>query len=130
MPNGFHGDKEAWEAAEAPLKRLDLELVEYASDHKMDLELNGRRKNWPMRSLAWSRPATIRRNIVLSLDSDQKAYSLEVFAVTRAGGPPRRRRSTVFESKPEDWFSPRFMGYLNQARDLVESWDKKDLKVF
>jgi hypothetical protein len=127
MPNGFHGTKEDWETAEAPLKRLDPELLQFANDNHMFSEANSRRKNWPMRSLSWGKP--IERGILLSLDGNQKTYSLTAYAYFDDLGRKSRRRAVIFESKAPEEFTPSIGGWLNQARDLANSWAPEDLEL-
>ena len=98
MPNGFQGSQEEWDRLEAPLRRLDTELLAFAGCYGLALTKN--LHGWPERSLAWAEG--VERTIQVLL-RDAAALTYNVWIAAWEDRPDGRywKRGVVAADLPE-----------------------------
>ena len=125
MPNGFHGTAEEWERIEAPLKRLDDTLADYAKRHGLALSRNYH--NWPERSLRWG--AAIERFVQIYLANEkQLTFNLWLCAFEDRGSKRYWKQRVVKECVPIDEIEKNLEPLLDAARTEVDAWSSDELE--
>jgi len=110
---------------EAPLVAVDAVLIMFARAHQMRITKNYH--EWPERSLTWG--TTIRRLIQLyAEDSDQPTFTLWLCASQDRGLSRFWKREFLFEKKPLAALADLLPALLEEARNKVNSWEKRDLE--
>jgi len=125
VPNGFHGTAEEWERIEAPLKRLDDTLADYAKRHGLALSRNYH--NWPERSLRWG--AAIERFVQIYLANEkQLTFNLWLCAFEDRGSKRYWKQRVVKECVPIDEIEKNLEPLLDAARTEVDASSSDELE--
>lgn len=119
MPNGFHGTEHEWERLEAPLRRLDTVLDEFARSRNLTLSKNG--SGWPERSFRWG--AAPERLIQIFLENaTTPSYTIWVSASDDRSRAEYWKHETLGKAVPRDFLEQQLPGLLVRAYERAMAW--------
>jgi hypothetical protein len=125
MPNGFQGSQQEWDRLEAPLRRIDAELLAFAGRHGLALTKN--LHGWPERSLAWIEG--VERTIQVLL-RDAATLTYNVWIAAREDRPDGRywKRGVVAAELPEAELHAQLAELLERGHATLSAWAVEDLE--
>lgn len=125
MPNGHNMQPEEFDKLEAPLRRLDVCLSEYASKHGMKLQKNYH--NVPERSLTWTEDNEKVIQIYLE-NANKQTYHLWICAVKDINGERYWKQEYLMKDQPLAVIESNLSRELDTATNILRSWKDEHLK--
>ncbi len=126
MPNGFHGSTEEWDRLEAPLLPLDGRLERFAQENSLTLSKSAR--NWPDRSLQWSRNGIDRLIQIYLKDEEQMTFNFWICAYQDKDKRRYWKKTFLTENVPIADISNNLDALLREGYQTLESWQASELE--
>ena len=123
MANNKIYSQNKWKQITAPLEKIDPILSHFISEKGLPILHNTR--SWPNREIRWL--YQIERLIEIYLEDDEKTWTLWVCAYNYQNSKRLRKSKVILKSISIEEMEDKLWDKLNEAYDLVCSWDNDAL---
>ncbi len=120
MVNNNHISSEKWNRISSPLKIIDPIIYKFVCEKGLPILHNSR--SWPNREIRWM--YQIERLIEVYLENDEKTWTLWVCAYNYQNSIRLRKKRDILTAISIEEMEAKLADKLEEAYDLVCSWDK------